>query len=457
MTGNTLYKLADFDFTKRKFKNVSKFNSYTACDSYNGWILYNFSIAPSLNAYNNFGIEFKQKFNTDNSYAAIDITEYLTKGHIISLWTSGDLSVSIVKETQYDHMSFARSLCIEEKNLELLSRKNAFWYKIIKEDPEPESRYYLYITGITGVIDDLVELPYTNLNDMMMAHKKNIDKLNLAIQEEIQKNTEYPLIFDYNHASYQDIDYNHENKTLRTSMNVTYDLTKISDINLSDCKFTHAKFSKNQILTYTDAVVKTPTVYVKSPSLIYRFYVKINDFQIDKLKDFKITVYTNSISNSNYIKIFEGNNINIAEIPSGKVRNYIYAEIEAENGKVIHNIELYARYRENEDIASLVPFERNFGSFISKIYDIGSAGIFVWDSADYQIISGSESAVKIYLRGARVDNNSFVFSDWHEYIANEDDDYKVKFKDYRLFQYKVEINSIETEVKVNSINLKAVS
>ncbi len=456
MTGNNLYKLADFDFTKRKFKNVSRFNSYTACDSYNGWILYNFDITPSLNAYNDFGLEFKQRSNTDKSYAAIDITDYLIKGHVISLWTSGDLSVFLAKETQYDHMSFARSLCIEENSLEPFSKRDAFWYRIIKENPEPEMRYYLCITGSNGVIDDLVNLPYTNLSDMISAHKKNIHKLNFYIEEELVKNTLYPLEFDYNHAAYQDIDYNHEMHTLRTSTNVTYGLTKISDIKPADCKFVNARITKDQIFAHADAKVTTPAVYVKSPSLIYRFYIKVNDFHMDKLKNFKIRVYTNGTSNANYIKIFEGSNINIAEISSGKIKSYVYAEIEAENGKVINNIEFYARYRENEDIASLVPVEKNAGQFISKIYDIGSAGTFVWDSIDYEVIFGSDNAVRFYLRGAKTDNNSFVFSDWHEFVAHDDDNYKVRFKDYRLFQYKIDILNTETEIKIHSINLKAV-
>jgi hypothetical protein len=205
-----------------------------------------------------------------------------------------------------------------------------------------------------------------------------------------------------------------------------------------------------------NATITTPSVYVKSAALAYRLYVKVNNFHLDKLKGFTIRVFTNSSNNSSFIKIFEGSNINIAEVPSNKVKSYVRAEIVASDGKIIDNIEIYVRYKENENVASLIPVEQHAGTFISKIYDLGSNSTYIWDSIDAEIKAGSENAAKISVRAAREDNKSFVFSSWYPYTNVADDDYKTRFKDYRLFQYKIELNNGETEIKLNSINLKAV-
>jgi hypothetical protein len=182
------------DFQKKRFENISKLNSLTACNTLSSWHGFNMDISL-CSAVNDIGINFKEKSNDVVSYAVFEITDYISKNDIISMWTSGQLNVYFTQETQKDNMSFTKSVCIDEDALKTFSKTQDFVYYIMKEPPSPETRYYIVVIG-NGAIDDIIIKKYTNLADMMSSHTKNINKLGFAFHELLVPNYTYKLVFD---------------------------------------------------------------------------------------------------------------------------------------------------------------------------------------------------------------------------------------------------------------------
>ena len=449
MYSRMLVKLCDIDMKKRAFQDISKFNYITACDSYNLW--YTIDMNMSLtDGFNGFGIHFQSE---DHGYAIANITDYIVKGNILSLYLTGDIKVALAKETVDDGMTFAKSVCIQEDGITYFETNNDFKYFIIEDEPEENVKYYLFVSGKQGTIDDLFSMPFTTFEDMEYSHKKNIDRFNLKFDEKLFPDYECKLEFDRSGALFDDLFCDSVTDELSTSSTVEYGLTKLHTINLADCYTDDVILSKDLFrITKNNGTVTTKPFYIKTKSAAYRVYVKVNDIDLDQYKDFNITVYGSSTKSGNYIKLKSEKNVNIIAIPNDTVKSYMYVEISGKKNKEIRSIEVYARYAQKGENA-LIPIKKETGSYISKIYDLGISANYKFCAPDFYT-NDLDNTVLFYVRGCRENNKTYVFTNWRVYDPEAIDLQEIIFNDYKLFQFKAEILDKNTIVKINSWNLE---
>lgn len=446
MTSKSLSLLTDFDFKSYDIGNVSRFNHLTACESLNLWETYSMS-ASLVPAHYGYGISLSSE---NGGYAVMEITDFIQNDGCISLWTNGDLEFYIVPEIKENGFQFAKSICVKEEDAVKLETYND--YRYIKLDNITENtRYYLLVSGTSGIFDDLVSLPFESVKDMQKTHSKNIELLHFDIKENVVKDTTVDIEFD-NKCSTMDGLVLDSKKGLSTSASLEYGLTKIHTSQLSSCILTDASYENSKIVSQRlGAKIRTRPFYVSSNKSVSMLYIKINDVFAGKYKDFTIFVYGSSTYNGEYRLVRQAEDTNIIEIPRLYVKNYLYVEIEARRNKIIESIETYARYAEYSN-AVLTSSRKKSGSFTTKLYDIG-LGDYTFDSVDYEMLSGSDLNVSFYIRGARKDKDNVIFTAWKPYIK-DDGLVSTSFEQYSMFQFRVDIKGEDTDIKVNKFVMR---
>ena len=455
MTANVMSKLCAIDFTRRLPVPISEFYHLTACDSYNLWYFIGMKGEIVANSFNGYGIKFTST-DSANGYAAAEITRFMKKGNVISLYVQGDITVSIVEETTIAGMSFAKSICFDAKNAIKFNTKGDFRYYVIDKEPKEFTRYYLYVEGKSGEIDDMISMPYKDINEMVESHTKNIDRLAYKIAEALPKNYEYDVEFEKAGCQYDDLQIDSRTGEIATSSTIEYGLTKIESSDMSRCYLKGAVLNKGQLTLSTDgALVKTRSFYVRNKSNVYELDIKVNDIAVGKYRDFTIKVYGSSSENGVYILLKEETKTNIVTLPSELVKSYIYIEVTGRKNSVIYGIETYARYAERDAGAKLVPIQKTSGELITKIYDLGTSADYRFDGVDADI-AGEKRAVQYYVRGAKEDGTSIVFTDWKMFDEKATGLNKIVLKGYKLFQFKVALLSKDVAVTIRNFKLTVV-
>lgn len=450
MEADTLAPLCRFDFIGHPLPGISAFNHLTACDSYNLWYAVNMdvSIEPVWNGY---GLHFKSQRGI--GYAAVDVTKCIRKSNIVSLYVSGDLKASIVKETTIDGMPFLKSVYLNLKDGKELQKDGNYCTLTIEEEPEAETKYYLVLAGSDGRIDDMISMPSDNGVSVKEAHVKNIDTLGLSIDEVVPKQFERYLDFTPSGASYTDAVCSSDLE-LSTSSSVEYGLTLVGTVDLDKCSFEYADYKDGSIISTKDkAVIRTRPYYIKSSSSAFAFYIKVNEIIGGKYSGFGIRVYGSDTLGNGYTLIKEVTGENMVTLEQQEIKSYLYLEIIADRGKVIHSVETYARYAEL-DGANLTLEQKESGSFVSKVYDVNTAADYRFDGAAADMVYGDASDVSYSIRGIRAGKDGMVMTDWKKYDAASVA--PVVLKDYSLFQFKVDIRGKETSVKIHSFKLGVV-
>ena len=455
MRGTNLVDLCSIDFTKRIPETVSTFRHLTACESYNLWYTVDMKLSIVENVRNGYGISFVAR-NNKIAYAALPVTPYLKKDYAVSLYITGDLAAYLVPEKEMDEIPMTKSIYLDPKDGIPFQKFEDYVYLMTDKDLKPETRYYLLIAGTKGTIDDLVSLPYTTKAAIKKSHTKNIDTLNFKIDEKLPKQYVYDLEFDPQGASYQDLNCNSQTQELTTSADIEYGLTLIHSVNLKNCQLNGAQEQKN-VITFVqdnDAYINTPLIYLHSKSSAYKAYFKINDVLADRYKDFTIEVYGSNIRNGSYQLLKRAENTNDICLDHSEIRSYLYAKIIAENQKVIYSIDVYARYAEIEGaVLSSSPLSK--GTFISKIYDLGTSAKYRFIGADYTT-NGHDNDVVFYVRGMREGKLSLVFTPWKQFDPKASELNQIEYEDYSLFQFKVEIKSSAVVLKLNAFRMEVV-
>lgn len=454
MNADTLTLLCELDFQKKRFENISKLNSLTACNTLSSWHGFNMDISL-CSAVNDIGINFKEKSNDVVSYAVFEITDYISKNDIISMWTSGQLNIYFTQETQKDNMSFTKSVCIDEDALKAFSKTQDFVYYIMKEPPSPETRYYIVIVG-NGAIDDIIIKKYTNLADMMSSHTKNINKLGFVFHEQLVPNYTHKLVFDKVGSSYKNLEINSSN-VIRPSTTVEWGLTQIERFEIDDCTFIGGDQHKDWVIaTRNDTVVTTPSFYISNQASAQKVFIKVNDVFSKQLKGFTIKAYGCSFRNGKYTKFFEAQDTNIAEISGDNIPNFIKVEICMTKGQVVNSVDVYAKYVERDNVTNVASMPKNGGEILSKIYDLGDVYKFKISGVNFE--SNQAQNIKIYVRGFRENKYDFVATDWIEYInGSESGIAPVSFDDYRLLQFKIIVTGQDTQITIKDFDVEVIN
>lgn len=447
MEKNSIAKLTSFDMSKMPLNEVSEFNHMTSCESFNKWFTVNMKVSLTSTGSNEYGIHFKGR--SGEGYAAIDISAYMKKGNIISLKLSTSdksATVGIIRETDEKGLFFTKSMYLRMENQKTMEEYNGFRYFVIEEEPEENVRYYLVFKGKEGIIDDLISLPYTDLESMTATHVKNISKLHMEITEKAVKDTVMDVEFTADGGSYNDLIYNKETNELTTTSSIEYGLTQIGSVNLRNCQTLGADYSRGMITAVqNDAFIQTQPIFIHSKSSVYEAYVKINSIISGKYKDFNVTVYGSNSQNGYFAPLVQAQNVNVVAIPRNLITSYMYVEIIAGKSKVIYSIEVYARYAELDTMKPLVPVQKTNGSFTSKIYDLGVTGNFVFDKVVAE--SNNPDNVTYEIRGIREGKTDYVFTPWRKMSQD------AKLDDYGMVQFRITIRGADTVVSVKDYRL----
>lgn len=456
MSTSVMSKLCDIDFTKRLPVPISEFYHLTACDTYNLWYFIDMKgeMVKSLNGY---GIRFKVADNESTGYAAAEITRFIKKGNIISLYTTGDLQISLVEETKMNDLPFSKSVCFDAKKATELEAAGDFRYFIVNKEPEKFTRYYLFVQGKDGQIDDIISMPYKSEVEMIESHKKNIDRLGFNIHEALPVDYEYDIEFERSGCKYTDLQCNSQTWELSTSSTIEYGLTLIESSNIEKCYLDGAIYKKGRIILATsDAKVTTRSFYVRNQSSVYELDIKVNDIAAGKYRDFDIKVYGSPSENGAYILLGEAKKSNTITIPIENIKSYIYIEVTGKKNNVIYSIETYARYAEREGAAKLVPIPKDSGELVTKIYDLGTSANYRFDGVDADIVEGTAEDVQYYVRGARENDATLVFTDWKKYNLDANDINQIVLQDYHIFQFKAVLSSADVTVRIHNFKLTVV-
>jgi hypothetical protein len=292
---------------------------------------------------------------------------------------------------------------------------------------------------------------------MLDSHKKNIDRLGYAIEEDLPQDYECDIEFERAGCKYDDLQCNSQTWEISTSSSVEYGMTKINEAELDKCFLRDAIYKKGRIiLVGEEAEARTRTFYIRNQSSVFELCIKVNDIAVGKYKDFTIRVYGSSLENGTYMLLAEAKNANTISIPSNRTKSYIYIEVTGKKNNVIYSLETYARYAERDGEAKLVPIQKSSGELITKLYDLGVSANYRFDGVDADVSAGGEEDVQYYIRGARENNDSIVFTDWKLYNPDSIDLEQIVLKDYHIFQFKIVLNSKDVTVRVKNFKLTVV-
>ncbi len=442
MEADAMAELCHIDFRTYQLEGVSQFNHLTSCDSYNLW----YTVGMDVSIHDG-GLAFRAKNGT--GYAVMDVTRYIRKGNIISLAVDGDLTPNLVRETLVDGMPFARSIFLNLSKGLAFHKEDGFCSLVIEDEPEEGVKYYLTIMGTKGTMDDLISMPFTTMGDMRGSHVKNIDRLGLRIEEHLPRKFRYDLDFTDTGAAYEDVVCSRDGE-ISTASSVAFGLTRAASVNLTDCLITGADYRDGAIISVEkDAFIKSRPFFLKASASVYAAYIKVNEIVDGRYAGFDISVYGADLRDGDYVLLRRERNANMVELFRDEIYPYLFVEITADKSKVITSVELYARYAELGGEAELVPTLHTSGSFISKVYDLGTAATYRFDGVDDEVETGS-GEVQYFVRGLREKNGDMVFTEWKPYLRDDPD---MVFGDYRLFQFRADIRGEDTVLKIKQYRM----
>lgn len=446
-------ELCNVDFVNNQNINgLSRINSLTACDSYNCWIDFDMDISFKTGT-NGKALEFKA--NSDNSYAIMDISRFLWTNTIVSLTASGPLTVKIAKEIKHRNSTYSKALFAQP--YADLKVDGAYQYFVFDEEYDPDYKYFLLLTG-SGIIDDIVIKEYVPTEMQRTIHIKNIDALDLTIDERARTNYIHRLLFDANGNQFNNLELDTDGK-LQTGANVDWGVTKIYEAraNWSTCKLTNVKQGKEAMYADGDAAaIESAAFYLRNKESIKSLIVKVNDVTLNMLSGFKIIALTSDASNSGFNVVNSLENTNTLQVFRNKLSTYMKVRVEMPDGHVINNIEVFAEYAETD--APLRITTNRSGDMITKVYDTGYMAKFKIRGLDAKELN-LPNKIRVQIRACREDAEHAVWTEWKN--LNLDSNMKaigdlLVFENYRLFQFKICLDDEQAKIAVGSFNFEVV-
>ena len=450
---------------KDKEPNVSSLlNCISTCDNFNYWETISSDISIIENGYNGQALQFTNKNNL-NGYCYLPLNQLLiaNKKYKLSFYLKGDCKAFLGKEKELDKdMEFNYQNIIEIKNEIKLSGILNDIYETEFNYNNEQDKYYLILEG-TGIIDDIIITDEDNYD--IYNHIKNIDKLNLNIQETIYPEYKTRLyLSDRNGAIFDGTEMNEDNLVFNSSY-IKWGYTNIKSFNsyidFNSCILDNVDLIQdgNSGIIRTGengGTITTQPFNIGDINIINNLMYKLNDISYNDMKDINISILTSANKTFGYKEIYKSKN-NTGIIDKSKLLPYIKIILDIPANKVIYNIDIYVEYLSNENNAPY-PMEVTNGSYLTKILDAQYKDRFLLTKLNISDLNNSLNNYVFQIRATKLNNNKTIWTDWK--TIELDEEYNIKnritFIDYRYFQVRVLLKGENTALKINNIELEVI-
>ena len=447
MARKVMNATATFNFTDGSINPASSFaQHYGACETLALWHTYKMKLTPSK-GYDGDAILLTPEGDTACAY--MDITDMAKNSGILKIWFSGRLLFSICEDVHIESQHLAKSIYIKE-SMRIPVKKDIAAIDLSNLDFE-NHRYYLLASGSGAIIEILLKQSdnEAELFDGSDDFLNNLARFNLKIEEKAGGTETYKCDFTDLGMVFDGLELS-KNKTLKTGTNIDWGITKLKTYDLEAEIIKSGALYRNGIISFDaeDTYIETSTVrfdYLKS---IKTLYIKVNNYPVGTLKGFDIELLASESVGGDFSNIEKVTNTNLAAIRGSRLKEFIRIRIKAEEGKEIENIEVFAVYKEEQDISPKV-YSLDNGKAVTKIYDLGTEGNFRLKCVNFSS-DKENSMTKFYVRGVRYDSFDNVYTRWYELSEQH------IFNDYRCFEFKIEMLDKAENLKVESFEMEAV-
>ena len=442
-------ELYNFNAKEELTYGISKLNSLTACDTFNGW--YTFGTKMYLkDGLNGLALSFAPYI--DNGYAYVDITEYITNNCIISFWADETLSVYIGKETKYMGLDFPRAVNIKIDSEIKAQNDNIRSARIQKED---DVKYYLIVKE-HGAIDDIVITG--DEYDVYTLHTKNIDKLGFNIKENKVEGSKIRLSIPNNkHAVSNGASLASDGAITMTS-NIDWGLTTLkayeTRADFMTCAITNVAVDNEYLYTTNkEGSIETDPIFLNNPLAIKRLFFKINNINFENMKDIKVTIFVSNTRNGVYTPCTFFNN-NYGFVYGDYLAKYIKIRLDIPKNKVVDNYVLFAEYKSDGTNypKALTP---SSGELLSKVFDTQETANYRTKSIKIDKVSNIND-VEISIRAARDEYSADVWLPWK--TVELDNNLKIKtpaiLESARFFQIRVKLKTKDAYIKFKYLDIE---
>ena len=438
---------ASFNFADGSINpGISQAEHYGACETLALWNSFRMSLTPST-GYDGDAIIFSPE--NDSAYAYMDITQMAEKGNILKIWFSGRLSFSICEDVFIDGQRLSKSVYMKPK-ASLGVKKDIAAIDISSLDLE-NHRYYLLVQGSGAVIELLIKQSDENEDIFSGADDflRNMDRFNIKIEE--KAGGEETIRCDFTDAGmvYNGLELSKDMR-LRIGSNIDWGLTKLKAFDLENEITKTGALCRNGIISFEADKAYIESDYLRLDYLeaVKTLYIKINNYPAQNLKGFRISVLASDRTGSEFKSIETASDTNLLAVSGSRLKQFIKLRIEAEEGREIENIEVFAAYKEGL-MAGPKVFTLDRGNAVTKIYDLGAEGSFILKRIIYSSDKDSSRA-RFFIRGIRYDSFDHVYTRWFEQNENH------VFNDYRYFQFRIDLDDKNESIRIKSFEMEAV-
>jgi len=453
MNGKDRYPLCSVDFTNDDIAadGLSANGPLTACDTYNAWTDFGMNIAFTK-ALNGLGIHFTPEHS--NAYALTDISRFVQKGWVVSFSATAGLETYLMQEILADKDSMRKSVFVQ--TLAEFEAQDIYRTLIFNEDMDKTTRYYIMVQG-SGTLDDIVAKPYLG-ESVEQLHRKNVDAIGFKIEEKEPAGTLRYLGFDKEGATLDKVEIRKDG-LLRTSTTLDWGVTQVYSIkgHEEEFKLNNVELTKRAFYTNDrSGRITSPRIYIPNHKAALTVYVKVNDVMLPALENFNIKAYISGSEDSALSDVGVQQETNLAVYNGAAMDRYLQIVVEMPRHKVINDLEVFVRYGQTSKALVQASINQN-GEFTSKVYDMTKAASYRFSALEGKV--KDLGGMRLYIRGCRQDNGHEVWTEWYPCILDDElkaNDQQHIFEDYRLFQFKVAVDTAQEEIKIDNYVLEVV-
>ncbi len=435
-----IHCMVDFQYPKN-ITNAEPLGHIGACESFAAW--HDYAMNRSLTKYKNgYATTFTAK---DNGYALLDITQALKNHTTISCMYFGNLKFSLGREIRILEEQALKSVFCEK--IGSFTVFDDIAYLINTEIDTQQYRYYLIIEG-SGILDEILIHDAQDQQDIKKWHIKGIDVLGLITEEKENALKEVDLEYSSDFMSYFDLE-TRPDGYLWPGTTVDWNITRLKDANLEKV-LTKGFLFRNEvwIAEANNAFIETKPIEVKYARSIYKMAFKINDLIQDNFEGFNIKVFASSSYDGAYSQITEVKNTNVVSFMISPMQTYLKFRIEANEGKIVRQIDLFAIYKEDSG-ENLSIFYNMQGSAVTKVLDIGAKATYKFK----EVLASEDSEWgAIYIRAAKESTSQeLIWTTWQNTEAAPE------FNGYQLFQFKIIMNRQQQRAKIHGFRFEVLA
>lgn len=474
LEANTKGEIYDLDCKDRKLKGVSLLNSISACDSFNYWRVFgaNLSITDGLNGP---AISFKTMHSV-NGYCYMDISKFIQEQgtYTLSFYLKGEAKAFLAKERilhSQEHKFNQDSIIdivseIPKSELE----DNIFNINFNSNEGE----YFLVCQG-DGVVDDII----ISLTEEYLpgVHTKNLDYLNLDIEENIYAEYRTRMFLVDNHGStFDGTEVKDGDKIVNTSY-INWGFTKKAEL-ISYDDFSKCTLQGVDLVVYNNKCIArtgdmpgriiTAPIHIGNVKTINNLLFKINNVMFENMKGFKIKLSTANSIHSSFRTVSQHLDT-LGSVNGEKLESYIKLDIEMPENKVINNVEVFLEYSSDEDCApSGMPTLH--GTYTTKVLDGQYTERFIVKNLVVEDYNKEIEDYTMQIRATKNNDEKTMWTEWKTIMLkrNHDDleDPEIKrtgnilnrivFDDYRYFQFRSVLKGEDAEIKLKYIEFEVI-